>query len=112
MAYIYSPPKEIKVPKLDVTISWDEMQKREKKFLEELKEHCKKHGRGKNKGEIIYRPIADGNAMYMIFCSRPCILIHIPIGDAWRDVYFEKTANSKIISEEITLQRTLEHIFS
>jgi len=84
MAKIYSPPKGFEPPEFDASLSWDEHDKREQKWLKRLTEWVKINGSGKYAGVVIHEGVADGCAQYMVFSLIPVVLIHIPLGDAYQ----------------------------
>lgn len=66
---------------------------------------------GPHTGKIVYFPVGDGNAQYMLADGPKSCLIHLPYGDAWeyRDIgYLPK----KAILERIKQQEGLASIFS
>lgn len=99
MAKIYSAPEHIKCPSL--SIPWDELKQVEEKYVEELKSYLlERNPKGKNVGEIVYFPVADGFAQYMVASMRPLELVHIPLGDAWHFRYIERLT-AKDIQQQI-----------
>jgi hypothetical protein len=87
---VYDPPTHMKQPET-YDIPWQEIQQVEQKYLEELKAYLlERNPNGKNVGEIIYFPVADGHAQYMVASMRPLELVHIPLGDAWHFQYVER----------------------
>jgi hypothetical protein len=90
MAKIYNAPNEVvKLPIFD----WKDMtayRQAEEKYLQELKEFCLKRKKGKNIGEVIQFPCADGYALYMVASMKPLELIHIPLGDAYSFQYADR----------------------
>ena len=90
MAKIYSAPEHINCPSLSI-LPWDELKQVEEKYVEELKSYLlERNPKGKNVGEIVYFPVADGFAQYMVASMRPLELVHIPLGDAWHFQYVER----------------------
>jgi len=109
MAKIYSAPKEITIPELD----FRDMKKYKEeceKFTQDLKEFCLKRKKGKNIGEIVYFPVADGNASYMVASMKPLELIHIPLGDSY-DFQFIHLLTAKEIQQNIDLNKAISKIF-
>ena len=85
MAKIYNAPKSLTVPTDFCSDSYsDDCDK----YIADLRKHVKLlNPRGKNGGEIIKFPVADGNAEYMVVKVRPLELVHIPLCDAWHFAY-------------------------
>jgi hypothetical protein len=111
MAEVFSAPEEVKQPELDFG-NYSEYEKNCEKYIEKLKEHLKKMGyKGKNFGEIIRFPVADGTADYMVISMRPLKLVHLPLGDAW-DFQYAHLLTAKEVNEEIAQQKALEKLFS
>jgi hypothetical protein len=110
MATIYSSPTQIPVPELD----WKNIDNYEKdcqEYKNELKEYLLRVRTGKNIGEIIQFPVADGYAEYMVASMNPPELIHLPLGDAW-EFQYAHLLGKKEIQEEIDIQKALKELFS
>ncbi len=110
MATIYNSPEEIKVPEFN----WQDLEayrKSEEKFLENLKAFLKRRNKGKNVGEIIKFPAADGYALYMVASMRPAELVHIPLGDAWHFQYAH-LLTAKEIQDKIDQEKAMEELFA
>lgn len=88
-AQIYSPPEGMEF-EYDYTVPYQEQLKAEHEWLEKLRQFCKDNGSGKYAGKEIRDHVADGYARYMIFSLRPLVLIHLPLGDAWRSRWDER----------------------
>lgn len=57
-------------------------------------------------GELISMPYADGAALYIIVqSSGKHGLMTVPVGDAWRDPYFERSATVAILKERVRADR-------
>jgi len=111
MATIYAAPEEIKVPKMDFA-NVQQWKKDEEKYIEELKAFCEEcNSGGKNVGEIIRFPVADGHAEYMVASMKPVELIHIPLGDCW-DFQYAHRLTAKDVQEKIDQQKRLAQLFS
>ena len=101
---IYSTPKEVELPKTTFQ-NVSEWEKLEKQYIQDLKKYIMSIGyKGKNVGEIIKFPVADGYAQYMVLSMRPLQLIHLELGDAWHfpqaHLMTTKEVNKKIDSEK------------
>lgn len=100
MAKIFSAPEEVKAPKLDFNDvkNW---KANDEKYIQELKSHIQSLGyTGKNVGEVIQFPVADGYAQYMVASMKPLQLIHLPLGDAW-DWQYAHLLTAKEVQEKI-----------
>lgn len=81
MAKCYLPPEHIKAPELDVSISIEEQQKKEERFLGALRVYCSAKSMCPDAGKIVGFPVGDGRAWYMIYGYDKLILLQI--GDRW-----------------------------
>ena len=111
MAKIFSAPKEVKVPTLDFkdVKNW---KANDEKYIQELKNHIQSLGyTGKNVGEVIQFPVADGYAQYMVASMKPLQLIHLPLGDAW-DWQYAHLLTAKEVQEKIDQRKALKALFS
>lgn len=111
MAEIFSAPEEIKQPELNFE-SFDKYEQECDQYLIDLKDHIQSMGyKGKNVGEIIRLPWADGSADYMVLSMRPMRLIHIPLGDAW-DHPDADQLTAKRVQEKLDSQKAMELLFA
>ena len=110
---IYGVPKSVKLPKMDfANFNRDKWFKDEEDFKEALRKYIKSKGyTGKNSGEIIRFPVADGYAEYMVLQMRPLGLIHLPLGDAYRFPYAH-LMTAKEVNAQIEGQKRLDKIFA
>ena len=109
-AKIYSAPKSIKLP----TFSFEKLDDYHKdcdRYRAELKKALLSRKKGKNIGEIISFPIADGAAEYMIASLRPLELVHIPLGDAW-DFQYAHLLTAKDVNKKIEQGKAMAKLFS
>lgn len=83
---IYALPTEVPAPEPDYSnYDYEKEVAQEDAHLEALKKHFIAQGyRGKNTGEVISFPVADGCAQYMLVEGPKSFLIHLPYGDAWQ----------------------------
>jgi hypothetical protein len=95
---IYSPPDEIKKPKLDFS-NVKLYNKNTEKYLKSIETYCKAHGNGKYKGETVQFSVADGYAVYIVFNSTPMELIHCEIYDEYNFPYIERLKKSDITEQ-------------
>jgi len=109
MAKVYSAPETIKVPSLDFgnVKGYNEACE---KYKADLKAMLQKRNTGKNVGEIIRFPVADGYAEYMVASMKPVELVHIPLWDAW-DFQYAHLLTAKEVQESIDQQKALEKFF-
>ena len=110
-AKVYSAPKEIKQPNYSFNNreNWDS---EEKQFVADLKTHLEQLGyKGKNFGEIIQFPVADGYAQYLVASMKPLALVHLPLGDAW-DWQYAHLLTAKEVQQKIDHNKALEALFS
>jgi hypothetical protein len=85
-AKVYSGPDSITPPSFSYNGKFDHKayDAEEERYVKELRAWLKDEGyAGEYVGGIIYFPIADGRASYMVASLRPLILIHMNWGDAW-----------------------------
>lgn len=113
-AKIFDLPKGVKVPELN----WDKcknvndvVSKYEsecKQFRIDLKTKLIELGfKGKNVGETIEFPVADGSAEYMIASMRPLQIVHLPLGDAW-EFRYAHLLTAKEVQSNIDFQKEME----
>ena len=112
MATVYSALSTVPTPKFPQPYNHEEYQKNEDKYIADIKKELKSMGyNGKNFGEIIMFPVADGNALYMVVSMRPLKLMHLPLGDAW-DFQYAHLLTAKEVNEKIEGQKAWEKVFS
>lgn len=109
MAKVYSAPESIKVPSLDFKNVQGYSEACEK-YEADLKAMLQMRNKGKNVGEIIRFPVADGYAEYMVASMKPMELVHLPLGDAWHFQYAH-LLTAKEVQEKIDQQKALEKLF-
>ena len=109
MAEVYSSPNTIKVPELDFS-NINGYEKACDNYKAELKAMLQKRNNGKNVGEIIRFPVADGYAEYMVASMKPVELVHLPLGDAW-DFQYAHLLTAKEVQGQIDQQKALEKLF-
>ena len=85
----------------------------EQKYLTDLRTAVLALGTSDIAGEIIRVPYADGCAQYMVAkVNGKHALVHMPLGDAWRDPAFERMASVKEIrlrvKEEARFQKAMQ----
>lgn len=110
-AQVFSAPEEVKQPNYDFqnVKAWKEQ---EETYIKEVKNFLAKKGyTGKNAGEIIQFPVADGYAQYMVASMRPLMLVHLPLGDAW-DWQFAHLLTAKEVQQKIDQRKAINEMFS
>jgi len=107
MAAIYSAPKSLTLPDLS---DWKGYEAASKKYIQDLKEMVLRRKKGKNIGEIIRFPVADGYAEYMVASMEPVELIHIPLWDAWEFNYVH-LLTAKEVQQQIDQQKAMAKLF-
>lgn len=107
MITIYTPPTDMTIPSFN-SKTWKED---ETKFIDELRAFCVMYGKGEYRGKIAKFTVADGHAVYMVISTKPCKLIHLPIGDGWEYQYINRLKAADIIANIKTYEK-LEKIFS
>jgi len=86
MATIYSAPKSIAIPSFNYIGKnfRKNYEKAEEKYLADLKKYILDSGySGKNVGEVVRFPAADGYAQYMVVSMTPLRLMHLELIDGW-----------------------------
>lgn len=112
MATIYKTPTEIKVPEINFeNITSNKYEEECNAYIQALKDFVTKRKSGKNVGEIIQFPVADGYAQYMVASMRPLELIHIPLWDGYVFQY-AKNLTPKDVQEQIDNAKALAKLFS
>jgi hypothetical protein len=114
MAKIYSLPEEFekKLPVIDFSTPVLDWEKADEAFIKELKEWAiKRNPAQEYVGEVIYFPVADGYAQYMVVATKLVELIHLPLGDAWEFQYASKMTK-KDIAQKIKSEKAMDELFS
>lgn len=109
-ATIYSAPKSVPLPKYDIKNVQD-WRKEEDDYIDQLKTVLLRRKNGKNIGEVLRFPVADGYAMYMVASMRPLELVHLPLGDCWEFEYVH-LLNAQEVQQRIDSHKALEELFS
>jgi hypothetical protein len=117
MAKIYSAPAHIKKPgdcRHEENFSWREysekIQELEDTYTQELRDFLKsRKPNGKSVGEIVYFPVCDGHAQYMVASMRPLELVHMALGDCYEFRYANRLT-AKDINDQINHHRMLENM--
>ena len=110
MAQIFNSPDGVKVPELDFK-NFAQYEKDCENYKKDLKAWLNKNGfNGKNVGETIRFPVADGYAHYMVASMKPVQLIHLPLGDAWH-FEFAHLMTAKEVQTKIDGQNALKKLF-
>jgi hypothetical protein len=110
MATIFNSPDGVKIPELDFK-NFAQYEKDCETFKTELKAWLNANGfNGKNVGEIIQFPVADGYAQYMVASMKPVKLVHLPLMDAWCFQYAH-LMTAKEVQDKIDQQNSLKKLF-
>ena len=110
MAEIFSPPDTLKEPSLDFK-NIDKYPKQCEKYQADLKKILQGHNpKGKNVGEIIKFPVADGTADYMVLNMKPLQQVHLPLGDKWEFSYVH-LLTAKEVQDKIDQQKRMAKLF-
>ena|SRR5271157_555285 len=112
MAKIYAPPKNLPVLEPDYTnYDFKAIEKSDNEWTEKLRQYCLANGNGKERGEVVRFPWADGYAQYMVFSMKPVAMIHMPLGDAWHypDADLQTAAR---IREKVRQEKAIAKLFS
>jgi hypothetical protein len=110
MAKVFDAPEELKLPEMDFN-DMDKYDKAKDKYLVDLKKLLKtENPDGKNVGEIIQFPVADGYARYMVANMKPIELVHIALDDAW-SFDMESTLTAKQVQLKIDQQKDMDKFF-
>jgi hypothetical protein len=109
-AKVYSCPSDIKQPSLDFR-NIPNYRKECEEFKQTLKDMLvKRNPNGKNVGEIIRFPAADGYAEYMVAGMKPLELIHISLGDGW-DFQYAHLMTAKEVQSKIDGDKAMAKLF-
>lgn len=110
MAKVFAPPSTIKKPELNFA-DFNAYKEDNERYINELKEALVKRKNGKNVGEIIRFPVADGYAEYMVASMRPLELVHLPLYDAWHYEYIERLTAADV-EAKIQQQNNIKKLFA
>jgi len=111
MAKIYNVPEQVMLPS-NTFENVNDWQKNDDNFIDNLRDWLLANGYvGKNVGEIIQFPVADGYAQYMILSMKPVSLIHLPLGDAWSYEYVH-LLTAKEVNARLEQKKAMEKLFS
>ncbi len=111
MAKIYSAPAEIKAPEFKASEGFETYMEECDRYVQAVKDYCKKNGSSECRGEEIHFPVADGAARYVVFALRPVTLIHLHVGDAWQFQYAH-LLTAKAVREEVRRNKSLKAMFA
>ena len=96
MAKIYAAPEEISIPSYPDFQNFDQYQKACDAFTEKVQEYARNLNRCPEAGEIVYFPVADGHAQYVVVSLKPVILVHLEVGDSYQFQYANRLTASDI----------------
>lgn len=110
MIKIFKAPSQVKLPE----ISFEHINQYQDDcdvYIEELKALLQRGmPKGKNVGEIIKFPVADGYAQYMVASMKPLQLVHIDLWDGWH-FEFIHLITSKEVQLKIDQEKKLKELF-
>jgi len=111
-AQVYSTPEEVKRPEINFSnFNYKKYEEECNQYLENLKKFLKDRGyQGKNFGEVIKFPVADGHAQYMVMSMRPLQLIHLDLDDAW-DYQNVDLMTAKRVQQMIDRDKAMQTLF-
>lgn len=127
LATVYNPPKDFRpVPDMDEFMTDDPgtpykrynheaHSEAENLWIVELAERARQaNGKGAGYiGEVIYFPVGDGSAMYLVWKTSPLQLIHLPVGDAWMiPAAHSRGLKLSDIKDQIDRERRLTELFA
>jgi hypothetical protein len=111
-AEIYSALKEVKTPRFEFREGIESYNKKEKKYLKDLKDALNKKGyTGKNVGEVLKFQVADGYAQYMVVSMRPLRLMHLDLVDGYSFGYAHLLTATEV-NKQIKAQKEWDKLFS
>lgn len=106
-ATIYSSPKKIKSPDYS-----GDFKTEENRYLKEVKSFLSQRGcKGKNFGEVIKFPVADGYAEYMVISMKPLKLMHLDIMDGYNFQYAH-LMTAKEVQQNVDQQKSMAKFFA
>lgn len=118
MAKVYSPPAEVgDVPDFtdfdtDGRYDFEAHYRAERAWIETIAEVARKHHKGDVVGEVIYFPMGDGQAQYLIWNTNPCELVWLPVGDAWSiPTAHARGLRTSDVREMVKAERSLSELF-
>ena|SRR6266446_3751909 len=113
MGKVYAPPKELgDVPQLNSrTEPWQTYQERVNQYVDKVQQWAKQNGQGDLAGKRVSFQFADGYAQYVVFKTKPVVLIHLPVGDAWQYPYVNRLTTADI-REKVRRAEGLSKLFA
>jgi len=111
-AKIYSGIDGIEPPKFDFSnYNHKDYTEKYEKYVDQLKEECKKISNDPDVGEIISFPVADGKAQYMLLSVKPLQFIHLHNVDGYHEEMVELLTVKKT-RELVQKARAIKEMFS
>jgi len=112
MAKIYSGVEGIPVPEFKADGEYQDYDKRCDDYITSIKMQARRSNPScPEAGEVIYFPVGDGNAQYVVMSLKPVTLVHLAIGDAWHFQYANRLTAADV-RREISRRAALNRIFS
>jgi len=111
-ATIYTITNQFPTPKLDFeNFKLEEYNKANDNYIAKVKKFLLSQKSGKNVGEVLNFPVADGSAQYMVVSMRPLALVHLELGDAYQFPYAH-LLTSKEVNNKLETQKKMDELFS
>jgi len=111
-ATIFSISQQFPTPKIDfANYNRAKAIKEEDDYIAKVKAFLLSQKKGKNVGEVLNFPVADGSAQYMVASMRPLELVHLELGDAYNFAYAH-LLTSKEVNNKLATQKRMAELFS
>jgi len=109
---VYACPDEIPAPEIDFkSFDLKKLRADEEQHQARLKAWLIARGyTGKNTGELVSFPVADGYAQYMFADGKSPALIHLPYGDAYQYPHIQYLPKAEIL-KNIERRKGLAKLF-
>ncbi len=113
---VFSAPEEIKDAEFvftDGRFDLKATEAEEDRYVSELRAYVSENFGGHAlAGEVVRVPYADGYAQYMVAkVNGKVSMIHMPLGDAWQDGRFERTATVAELKRLVEGEKALAALF-
>ena len=111
-ATIFTITEKFPTPELDfANFDHAKYNKDNDDYIAKVKKFLLSQKSGKNIGEILNFPVADGSAQYMVASMRPLQLVHLELGDAYHFQY-DYLLTAKEVNQKLESQRAMDKLFS
>lgn len=99
--------------RVDGRIDFQAYNKAVDEWLEHLKQELREKKGGDLVGEILYFPVGDGYAQYIVVSQKPLFLQHLNVMDGWHVPYaMIRGLRLKDVRQEVEAQRRREELFA